>query len=264
MRLRRRDERAVVRLDRLVRDDARQDQLPAAAGAPVVRLRLPDRQLDVAARDLLVQPHGRAARGDADVLVHLRVAGLVLEELDPHSLHPREVLAPDLLLDVRLGHREDLAVRADDDRLDPRGLDGVEDGREQLRLRGRPELIVDHDREARLPGEQLREARAGDRRLERLAGRLRRVRDRLRLVRVDRREDVRVRDLELELVAVQLAVVAGRADRERVERFVRDPICRHATSSVARLQRPTERGYSLRALRSTAPNAMGEPQKSCG
>ena len=246
MRLGRGDEGAVVRLDRLVRDDAGKDQLPAAAGAPVVRLRLSDRQLDVAARDLLVQPHGRAARGNADVLVHLRVARLVLEELDPHPLHAGEVLGPDLLLDVRLRHGKDLAVRADDDRFDPGGLDGVEDGRQQLRLRRRPELVVDHDRKPLLAGEELREARAGDRRLERLPRRLRGVSDRLRLVRVDRRQDVRVRDLELQLVPVQLAVVAGRADRERIERLKRDPVGRHATSPfVCSRAGRSERGYSL-------------------
>ena len=45
VRLRRGDEGAVVRLDRRVRDDAGQDQLAAAARAPVVRLRLADRDL---------------------------------------------------------------------------------------------------------------------------------------------------------------------------------------------------------------------------
>ena len=60
--LRRRDEGAVVRLDRLVGDDAGEDELAAAARAPVVRLRLPDRDLHVAGRDLGEQPH-RACPG---------------------------------------------------------------------------------------------------------------------------------------------------------------------------------------------------------
>ena len=89
VRRRRRDEVAVVRLDRLVGDDARQDQLAAAARAPVVRLRLPDRDLHVAPRDFLVQPDRRAARGDADVRVGLGVPRLVLEERDPEPLHAR-------------------------------------------------------------------------------------------------------------------------------------------------------------------------------
>ena len=129
VRLRRRDERAVVRLDRLVGDDAGEDELAAAARAPVVRLRLADRDLHVAGGDLLVQPHRRAARGDADVLVVVGVARIVLVELDPEPLHPREVVLADLLVDVRVGHREDLPVRAHDHRGLPGGLERVEHGR---------------------------------------------------------------------------------------------------------------------------------------
>ena len=240
----------MVRLDRLVRDDAGQDQLPAAARAPVVRLCLADRQLDVAARDLAVEPDRRAARGDADVRVLVRVPRLVLEELDPQPLHAVEVLAAELLLDVRLGHREDLAVRADDDGLDPGGLDGVEHGRQQLRLRRRPELVVDHDRKSLLPASssEKRGPVTGD--SSAVARRLGRVCDRLGLLGVDRGEDVLVRDLELELVAVDLAVVAGRADRERIERLVRNPVRRHRSSALRpRCSSLTARLHTVRALR---------------
>ena len=68
-------------------------------------------------RDLVVQPDRRAARGDADVAVGVGVARVVLEERDPHPLHAREVVTADLHLGVGLGHREDLAVRADHDRV---------------------------------------------------------------------------------------------------------------------------------------------------
>ena len=112
VRLRRGDERAVVRLDRLVGDDAGKDQLAAAARAPVVRLRVADRDLQVALGDGRQQPDGRAARRDADVRVRLGVPRLVLVERDAEPLEPGQVVAADLLLDVRLGHREDLAVRA--------------------------------------------------------------------------------------------------------------------------------------------------------
>ena len=159
--------------------------------------------------------------------------GLVLEELDPEPLHPLEVLPADLLLDVGVGHREHLAVRADHDRLDAGRLDGVEHRRQQLRLRRRAELVVDHDREPLLAGEQLGEARARDGRLERRARGLGRVADRVRLVGIDRPEQVRLRDLELERLAGDFLVVAGRADRERVERLVRNhgAICvRHGSS----------------------------------
>ena len=112
VRLRRGHERAVVRFDRLVGDDARKDQLAAAARAPVVRLCVADRDLQVALGDRRQQPDGRAARRDADVRVRVGVARLVLVERDAEPLEPGQVLAADLLLDVRLGHREDLAVRA--------------------------------------------------------------------------------------------------------------------------------------------------------
>ena len=78
VRLRRGDERAVVGLDRLVRDDARQDQLAASSCAPVVRLGLADRDLDLGARDLVVQPDRRPARRDADERVRVRVPRVVL------------------------------------------------------------------------------------------------------------------------------------------------------------------------------------------
>ena len=59
-------------------------------------------------------------------------------------------------------------------------------------------------------------------RLERGACRLGRVGDRRGLVGIDRGEQVRRRDLELERVARDLVVVARRADRQRVERLVGD------------------------------------------
>ena len=160
VRLRRGDEGAVVRLDRRVRDDARQDQLAAAAGAPVVRLRLADRDLQVARRDLVVQPDGRAAGRDADERVGVGVLRVVLMERPAVRLHPRQVVAPDLLLHVRLGHREHLPVRADDpDVANTCRLDDVENGRQELRGRGRAELVVDDHGDAVLPGEELGEGR---------------------------------------------------------------------------------------------------------
>ena len=62
VRLRRGHECAVVRLDRLVGDHAREDQLAAAARAPVVRLCLADRDPECGGRDLVQQPDRRAAR----------------------------------------------------------------------------------------------------------------------------------------------------------------------------------------------------------
>ena len=85
VRLRRGDERAVVRLDRRVGDDAGQDQLAAAARAPVVRLRLADRDLQLGRRDLVVQPDGRAARRDADERVGVGVLRVVLVERPSRS-----------------------------------------------------------------------------------------------------------------------------------------------------------------------------------
>ena len=258
VRLRRGDERAVVRLDRLVGDDAREDQLPAAARAPVVRLRLADRDLQVALGDRGHQPHRRAARGDADVRVGVGVPRVVLVERDPEPLHPVEVLAADLLLDVRLRHREDLPVRARDDGRLARRLDRVEHGRQQPRLRRRPELVVDHDRDLRRAREQLGEARPGDRRLERGPRRLGRVADRLGLVGVDRGEQVRVRDLELELLAVDLRLVARGADRQRVERLVRDLQARHGARGYTvpnHARHPDQPRLDRRRRRSTSPPA---------
>ena len=223
VRLRRGDERAVVRLDRLVRDDAREDQLAAAPRAPVVRLRLADRDLQLRRRHLVQQPDGRAARRDADERVGVRVLRVVLAERPAVPLHPGEVLAADLLLHVRLGHREDLPVRAADaDVGDPGGLDRVEHGREELRRGSRPELVVDDHGDAPLAREELRERRPVDRLGERPARRLGRVADGRRLVRLDDRDQVRGRDLDLERVAMLLRLVVGRPDRERVHRLVRD------------------------------------------
>src|SRR5262249_30557663 len=57
---------------------------------------------------------------------------------------------------------------------------------------------------------------------QRFARGLGRVRDGRRLIRVDRGQEVLVRDLELELVAVDLALVVRGSDREGVERLVRN------------------------------------------
>ena len=224
VRLRRGDEVAVVRLDRLVGTDARHDQLPAAAVAPVVCLRLADRDLHVALHDFAVHPDRRAARRDSEVRVDVRVAGLVLVQRDPEPFHPVEVLAPDLHLDVGLGKGKDLAVARDHARIsDPGLLDRVEDGGKELRRGRGAELVVDDDRDTLLAGEQLGERRAGDGARERLACRGVGAADRLGLVRVDRGEQIRARNLQLELFAVDLALVVRGADRQRVERLKRDP-----------------------------------------
>ena len=54
------------------------------------------------------------------------VPRVVLVERDPEPLHARQVLLPDLLRDVGVGHREDLPVRADDDGRFAGRLDRVE------------------------------------------------------------------------------------------------------------------------------------------
>ena len=59
-------------------------------------------------------------------------------ERDVEPLQPRQVVRADLLLDVRLRHREDLAVRAREHCRFARRLDRVQHGREQLRRRCRP------------------------------------------------------------------------------------------------------------------------------
>ena len=92
--LRRGHERAVVRLDRLVRDDAGKDELAAAARSPVVRLRLPDRDLQIGGGHLVQEPDWRAARGHADVRVRVRVLRVVLRERPAVSLHARETRGP--------------------------------------------------------------------------------------------------------------------------------------------------------------------------
>ena len=111
----------------------------------------------------------------------------------------------------------------------------------------------------RRAGEQLGEARPGDRRLERRARRLGGVADRLGLVGVDRREQVRVRHLEVELLAVDLRLVAGGADRQRVERFVRDLEARatapEAIPSRDHARHPDQPRLDRRRTRSTSPPA---------
>ena len=166
---------------------------------------------------------GRAARGHADERVHLLVLRVVLEERDAHALHAREVVLADLLLGVGLRHREDLAVRADDDGVrDAGGLERVEDGGEDARLRRRPELVVDHDRDAVGALQQLAEARARMRMLERVQRRPRSHRPRPRARRAGSRRAGWPGDVELERVPVHELVVLGRADRERVDRLVRN------------------------------------------
>ena len=81
--------------------------------------------------------------------------------------------------------------------------------------------------------------------------RRRRVADGRRLVRVDGREQVRLRDLELERVARDLVVVARRTDRQRVERLVGDHRrigVRHRSSSGFALVWVLEPGYARRRL----------------
>ena len=188
VRLRRRDEVAVVRLDRLVGGDAGHDQLAAAPVAPVVRLRLADRDLDVSTRHLVEDPDRRSARRDSDVGVRVRVAGLILEERDAELLHPVEVLSSNLLLDVRLRQREDLAVRGDHAGVDTGGFDRVEHRRQELRGGGGAELVVDDHCHAAGAVQKLVQRRAARRRSEGLPCRLRRVRDGLWFLRIDRRE----------------------------------------------------------------------------
>ena len=174
VRLRRRNERAVVRLDRLVGDDAGQDQLAAAARAPVVRLRLADRELDLALRHLVVEPDRGAARRHADVRVCVGVAGLVLEERDAEPLHPSQVVAAELLLDVGLRHRKHLPVRADDAGIrDACRLDCVQHGGEELRRRRGAELVVDDHRHAAAHRRAAPRSAARDGALERLLAPLR-------------------------------------------------------------------------------------------
>src|SRR5205814_1435718 len=80
----------------------------------------------------------------------------------------------------------------------------VEDGGEKLGRRRGAKLVVDDDRDALLAGEQLSERRPGDGARKRLARRGVGAADRLGLVRVDRGEQVRARNLQLELFAVDL------------------------------------------------------------
>jgi hypothetical protein len=138
----------------------------------------------------------------------------VLAERPPVSFHPREILATDLLLGIRLGHRKHLPIRAADvDVADSGGLDGVEDSGKQLRGGSRPELVVDHDCDARASCEQLAEGWAVDGLGERATRGLGRVGDRRGLGRPDVGDQVRRRYVQLDRVAVLLGVVVGCADR---------------------------------------------------
>ena len=223
MGLGRHHEGAMVRFDGLVRDHARQDQLAAAARAPVVGLRLAHGKRHVRRRDFLVQPDRGPAGGHPDEDVAVRLARLVLEEGDTEPLHAREVLPPELERDVAFGHREDLAVGADDARVaHARGLDGIEHRRQELRGRRRAELVVDDDRQALVRADECRERRARMGVLERRRGGLGRPRERGRLVRVDRREEVLLRNLQGQGLAIDHARIVRRADGQRVEGFVGD------------------------------------------
>ena len=206
VRLRRGHEGAVVRLDRLVRDDAGEDQLAASAGAPVVRLRLADRDLEVTLRNLLVQPDRCAARRDTPTYVYTSAfLWVVLEERDAQALHAREVVLADLLLGVGLRHREDLAVRADDDGVvDSSGLERVEDRREELDCGvGRNWLSITI---ATLVADARSSLKRGPECGCSSAARAASVASaRVRLVRVDLGEQVGLGNLDLERVPVDLA-----------------------------------------------------------
>ncbi len=173
-------------------------------------------------------PPGR----DADEGVGIGVLRVVLVEGPAVRLHSGQVVPTELLFHVRLGHREDLAVRADDANVAHAGrLDRVEDGRQELRGGGRAKLVVDDDGDAPLPGEERGERRPVDGRRECPPGSLGGVSDGCGLVGVDRGDEVRGRDLERERVAVLLGLVVGGADRERIHRLVGD----HGAVAVAHL-----------------------------
>ena len=216
--------------------------MPPPPGAPVVRLRLTDRDLQVARGDLLVEPDRRPAGRDADEGVGVRVLWVVLVEGPAVRLHAGEVGGADLLLHVRLGHGKDLAVRAHDADVGDAGrLDRVEYRRQELRRGSGAELVVDHDRDALLPLEELRERRAVERLGECTPCSLRRVTHRRRLVRVDRGDEVGGRDVEGQRVAMLLGLVIGCTDRQGVHRLVRDHGVvgvAHAALQECRLRRP--------------------------
>ena len=224
MRVGRQHEGAVVRLDGLVRAHPRQDQLSPAAVAPVVRLRLPDRDPHVALRDLLVHPYRSAPRGDALERVQVGIARVVvLEERNSEAPHPVEVLAPELHPGVALRHREDLPVRTDDPRIThPAALHRIEDGREEFRGRGRPELVVDDDAKRFVRADELGEAGTAGRAFQRRRRGSGDVGQGRGLVRLQPRPQVAPRDPDRELLAIDGARVVARADGERVERLVRN------------------------------------------
>ncbi len=215
----------MVRLDRRVGDDARQDQLAAAARAPVVRLRLTDRDLQLARRNLGVEPDGGATRRDADERVGVGVLRVVLVEGPAVRLHPREVRrgrasAPCPTSDI--GKTFPFAQTTRTSR-DSRRLDRVEHGREEPGRRRGSELVVD---------DRLRcsSCRRGSRR--------RSVR---RTARVSASRAAAVESptgagssgytsatrfavgiSSVERVAVLLRVVVGGTDRQGIHRLVRD------------------------------------------
>src|SRR5207253_9840995 len=82
---------------------SRHDQLPAAAVAPVVCLRLADRDLHVALHDFAVHPDRRAARRDSEVRVDVRVAGHAGLRSEEHTseLQSRGHLVCRLLLEKK-------------------------------------------------------------------------------------------------------------------------------------------------------------------
>ena len=207
VRLRRRDEGAVVRLDRLVGDDAGQDQLAAAARAPVVRLRLADRDLDVAlARPPCAATPACRARRRRRTCRPRRCAGRSGRTGCPcapcargsrgrSSARCRTPTSGRPCRSRRSRRRPSM----------PAASSASKHRRQQLRLRRRPELVVDHDRDARRRRRSAREKRGpdcGDSSAVRARPRSRRRRR--RLVGVDRGEQVAPGDLELELVPVDL------------------------------------------------------------
>ena len=222
VRRRRRDERAVVRLDRLVRDDAREDQLAAAARAPVVRLRLADRDLDVALRDLVVQPDRCAPRGDADVACRPRRLrgsfwknGMPIRSMRARFSRPIfiSVSASDIgktLPFAQITAASVVPAASSASKMAGSNRDcGV--GRNWLSITIATDFPPAISSEKRGPVTGCSSAAAV---AAVASGRC------VGLLGVDRRHQVGLRDVDLEYLAVHLRVVVRGSDRERVERLV--------------------------------------------